>query len=95
MVSRRNKTLLTEHTITLAEGYFIEETAYGKTDHKWSAVQKLARTRRHTFIYIAQYAAHVLPRRAFRDDTEWEAFYELCKGRIEAANDPNKPYLNG
>ena len=84
MVSRRNKTLLTEHTITLADGSFVEETAYNKTDQKWSGVQKLARTRRHVFIYVAQYAAHVVPRRAFRDDTEWDLFYGFCRQRIDA-----------
>jgi hypothetical protein len=73
MGSRRNKTLLPEHTITLADASFTEETAYNKTDHKWSGVQKLARTRRHIFIYVAQHAAHVVPRRAFRDDAEWES----------------------
>lgn len=86
MVSRRNKTLLTEHTITLADGSFVEETAYNKTDHKWSGVQKLARTRRHMFIYVAQYAAHVVPRRAFRDDTEWDSFYDFCRQRIDAVS---------
>ena len=85
MVSRRNKTLLTEHTITLGEGSFVEETAYNKTDHKWAGVQKLARTRRHIFIYVSQYAAHVVPRRAFQNDTEWDSFYEFCKQRIDAS----------
>jgi len=84
MVSRRNKTLLTGHTITLTDGSLMEETEYNKTDHKWSGVQKLARTRRHVFIYVAQYSAHVVPRRAFRDDAEWNLFYEFCRQRIPA-----------
>ena len=85
MVSRRNKTLLTEHTITIADGSFAEETAYNKTDHKWAGVQKLARTRRYLFIYVAQHAGHVVPRRAFRDNTEWDSFYEFCRQRVDAA----------
>ena len=85
MVSRRNKTLLTDHTITLEDGSFVEETAYNNTDHKWTGVQKLARTRRHIFIYVSQHAAHVIPRRAFRDDTEWDSFYEYCRQKIPKA----------
>ncbi len=84
MVSRRNKTLLTEHAITLADGSFVEETAYNKTDCKWSGVQKLARTRSHIFIYIAQHMAHVIPRRVFRDNHEWDSFYEFCRQRTRA-----------
>jgi hypothetical protein len=84
MVSRKNKTMLTEHTITLAEQSFTEETAYNKTEQKWSIVQKLARTRSYVFIYVAQYMAHVVPRRAFREDSEWDAFYEYCRQRTQS-----------
>jgi hypothetical protein len=44
-------------------------------------VQKLARTKKHIFIYLAQDSAVVIPRRAFESATQWEAFYELCKQR--------------
>ena len=81
MISRRNKTLLTEHIITLGQDAIMTETPYVKSEQKWAIVQKLARTRRYIFIYVAQYSAHVIPRRAFRDDPEWDAFYEFCKQR--------------
>jgi len=84
MVSRRNKTLLTEHVLTLSEDSFTEETAYNKTEQKWSGVQKLARTRQHIFIYVSQYGAHVVPRRAFRGATEWDSFYDFCRQRTGA-----------
>jgi hypothetical protein len=78
MVSRKNKTVLTEHTITLSDQSFTEEPPYKMTEQKWTIVQKLARTNNYVFIYVAQYMAHVVPRRAFRDDAEWNAFYEYC-----------------
>ncbi len=84
MISRRNKTLLTEHTITLNEDLYIEETAYNRTEHKWAGVQKLARTKTHLFIYVAQYMAHVVPRRAFRDSAEWDSFYDFCRTKTPA-----------
>src|SRR5262245_32383841 len=51
VISRRNKTFLTEHTISLAENGFTSETPYARTDYKWSIVQKLARNRNYIFIY--------------------------------------------
>ena len=92
MASRKNKTVLTEHTILLAEESFTEETPYNKTEQKWTIVQKLARTRSYIFIYVAQYSAHIVPRRAFRDDAEWDAFYEYCRQRTQAAHIARKSY---
>jgi len=84
MVSRKNKTIITAHTIIRGEEGFTEETPYSKTEQKWTIVQKLARTKSYIFIYVAQYASHVVPRRAFRDDAEWNAFYEYCRERTQA-----------
>jgi hypothetical protein len=83
MISSKNKTVLTDHTLTLNEESFFEETVYNRTEQKWNSVQKLARTRRHILIYIAQYLAHVVPRRAFQDDAEWNAFYQFCIERTK------------
>lgn len=85
MISRRNKTLLTEHVLTLSDECLVEETVYNKTELKWPGVQKLTRTRGHIFIYVAQHAAHAVPRRAFRDDSEWDAFYGFCQRQTEKA----------
>ena len=79
MISRRNKTLLTEHTLRLAEDQFYHETPFAKTELKWSILQKLHRTRQYIFLYVAQHSAHVIPRRAFSSDEEWDAFYEFCR----------------
>jgi len=79
VVSRRNKTFLTEHAYTLEENGFTSETPYAKSEQKCAIVQKLARTKNYIFICVAQHAAHVIPRRACRDDAEWEAFYAYCR----------------
>jgi YcxB-like protein len=92
MASRKNKTVLTEHTIVLAEESFTEETPYKKTEQKWTIVQKLARTKSYILIYVAQHSAHIVPRRAFRDDAEWDAFYEYCRQRTQAAHISRKSY---
>jgi hypothetical protein len=85
LISKRNKTFYAENTFTLDEEGFIAESRYGKAELKWAIVQKLARTKNHIFIYVAQYAAHVIPRRAFRDDAEWNEFYAFCKQKAPLA----------
>lgn len=79
LMSTKSKAMLTEHSITLEEGGFTEETIYNKKEHKWAIVQKLPRTNHYLYIYIAPHMAHVVPRRAFPDETEWNAFYEYCR----------------
>jgi len=83
MISGKNKTLLTEHTITLQEDSFTVETTYSKTVSKWPSAQKLGRNKSYIFIYVSQHAAHVVPRRAFHDEDQWNAFYDFCKARME------------
>lgn len=84
LLSRRNKTLFTTHTLTLREDGFDTENMYARSDCKWTVVQKLRQTRRHLFIYVSQNGALIVPRRAFRDDAEWKAFHEFCQRHTEA-----------
>jgi hypothetical protein len=77
LVSRRNKTVLTDHTLTLSDDGLAEQTPFNTTVHKWSAVQKVGRTKKHLFVYVAQHSAHVIPRRAVSTDAEWGALHEF------------------
>jgi hypothetical protein len=79
MISRRNKTLYTDRTISLSEDGFVSETPHSRSEMKWSIVQKLARTRNYIYIYVTQHSAHVVPKRAFQKVGEWDSFYEFCK----------------
>lgn len=84
LISFRNKTLLTDHALTLDDDTFALETPFHRTEHRWLGVQKLTRTRRHLFIYLSQHSALVIPRRAFKDRNEWDSFYESCKNRAHS-----------
>ena len=83
VLSKANKTILTQHSITLAETGLIEETEFNRSEHKWTGIPRLGRTRRYIFAYISQYAAHVIPRRAFSDAATWESFYEELQSRVQ------------
>ena len=83
MISRRNKPFICQKTITLGDEGFIVESQYGRSETRWTAVQKLARTRTRFFIYLGQASALVIPRRAFENKTNWDAFYDYCRERTK------------
>lgn len=85
LISKANKTTLTEHTITLTDTGLVEETEFNRTEQKWIGIPRLARTHRHIFAYTSQYAAHVIPRRAFDDAASWDAFYEELQSRVQSS----------
>ena len=91
MISRRNKPLTCEKTMTLGEDAFLIESEYGKSETKWTIVQKLVRTQNHIFMYVAQASAVVIPRRAFPDSAQWDAFYDCCRQRSKEASKPRQP----
>jgi hypothetical protein len=87
LISRRNKPQFCQKTITLGGEAFVGESQYGRSETRWTMVQKLARTRRYIFIYLGQENAIVIPRRAFASVTEWDTFYGICGQRTKAANE--------
>ena len=74
-----NKLLRAERTVTLRNDLIFTETEFGKTEIKWNAIQKTARTRTRLFLCLGKDSAIVIPRRAFEKISQWEEFYEFCK----------------
>jgi hypothetical protein len=50
-----------------------------ETKAKWAAVEKIDTTREYAYFYIASIEAYVVPRRAFNDDLQFQAFVELAR----------------
>lgn len=73
-LSRRNKTFMTDNTLDLQEDKFFAENRYCTTEFKWDIVQKVIKTQRHIVLYVTQSAAIVVPRRAFLNTADWDAF---------------------
>jgi hypothetical protein len=84
ILSRGNKTALTEHAITVEDSGLIEETSFNRTEFKWSGIQKLGKNSDYIFIYISGASAHVVPTRAFANASERDEFYRYCKERLVA-----------
>jgi hypothetical protein len=51
----------------------------------WSAVQRIDVSRQHAFIYLPGNLAHVVPRRVFTSEADFEAFLETVRRYYEAA----------
>ncbi len=83
IVRSSKKELLASRTVTIGENHLKAEAAYGQSEVDWSAVHKVVRTKKHILLILAGYSAHIIPRRAFSTDTEWDAFYQFCQKKIE------------
>jgi hypothetical protein len=88
-ISKMNKTVLTDNTITLSENVIITESAYARSEIQWTAAQKLVRTRSHIFIYITQHSAFIIPKRAFDSDDACDQFWNACQARLKAKQHTN------
>jgi hypothetical protein len=73
------------HRVVLNEGGVVESTAVGESRTSWAGVDRIEQNPEYIFIYTSPVAAHVIPKRAFRDKQEAEAFYDLSRTRKEAA----------
>lgn len=82
--SRKNKTLLTEQTITLDEGFLACQSEYARSEVNWKAVQHIVRTRNYLFLYLSQMGAMLIPKHAFNSKEQWDSFFEFCAAKSRA-----------
>jgi hypothetical protein len=77
----KDKALMADRTIALGEDCFVSDTSFAHSEYKWLMVQKLARTRRHIFLYLNKDSAVIIPRRAFKSASDWDGFYDYCQSK--------------
>ena len=77
--------LIGKHRMVVSEDGLFERTAVGESRTSWAGVDRIEQNPEYIFIYTSPVAAHVIPKRAFRDMQEAEGFYHLSKIRKEAA----------
>jgi hypothetical protein len=76
---------LGRHRLVLGEDGLTESTAVGETRTRWTGVDRVEQSPDYIFIYTTPSAAHVVPKRAFSDPEQAEAFYQLSRSRKAAA----------
>jgi hypothetical protein len=65
--------------LTIAREGLVLDTAYSKLIQEWPAVWKVEATADHVFLFTASESAHVVPRRAFHSEKQFEEFVALCQ----------------
>ncbi len=73
------------HRIVVSEDGVIESTAVGESRTSWAGVDRVEQNPDYIFIYTAPTAAHLIPKRAFKDTQEAERFYQFSRARKETA----------
>lgn len=76
---------LGRHKVVLSDEGMVESTAVGESRTSWAGVNRIEQNTQYIFIYTSPVAAHVIPKRAFRDMQEAEDLYQLSKTSKEAA----------
>ena len=60
-------------------------TPFGESRTSWAGVDRVEQDQHNIYIYTSLAAAHVIPKRAFRDPQETDAFYQFSRAGKEAA----------
>jgi YcxB-like protein len=75
---------LGKHRMVVSEDGLFESTAVAETRTSWAGVDRIEQNPEYIFIYTSAAAAHVIPKRAFRDMQEAEDFYRRARSSKEA-----------
>ena len=82
---RPDRGQLGKHRLVLTPEGVLESTAVGESRTSWTGVDRVEQDAHYIFIYTAPVAAFLVPKRAFRDLQEAEAFYQLSRTCMAAA----------
>ena len=82
------KGLLGRHRILLSKDGLIDSTAVGESRSSWAGVDQIEQDPHNIYIYTSLAAAHVIPKRAFKDLEEADAFVQFSRAGKEAAELP-------
>jgi len=82
--SKANKAILTDYNGEFTDSFFTIETPSAKSEVKWTAVQKLARTKKYLFVYCQEAAAIIIPSRSVQG-VQWNELCEYISARVTTA----------
>ena len=82
---RPDRGQLGRHRMVLGEEGLSESTAVSESRTTWAGVDRVEQSADYIYLYVSPAAAHVIPKRAFRDSAEATAFYEFSRAHKAAA----------
>lgn len=84
-LSRKNQALLTKRVIELQDDALYEETAYNRSYYYWTGIAKVLERPGFAAVYINAFAAHILPQRAFTNESHMTQFIAAIRERMRLA----------
>jgi hypothetical protein len=78
---RYGRAIQEEHTVSLTEEGIVEQGAHSRHTIVWAGVLRVRRTRRAVMIFLTETGAHIIPRRAFANDTDFDRFFRFAFDR--------------
>lgn len=81
----RNRGLFSRHRITISTESVTDSGELCQTATAWRAVERVAASEEHAYIYTNALTAIIVPRRAFADPPEFEQFVRAAKDYHEKA----------
>ena len=82
---RPDRGQLGRHRLVLGDEGLTESTAVGESRTRWAGVDRVEQTPDYIYIYTSPAAAHIVPKRAFPNPAQADAFYRLSQTRRQAA----------
>ncbi|RYF38526.1 MAG: YcxB family protein, partial [Comamonadaceae bacterium] len=70
----KNPSLLTRHRFEIADAGFADETEFGRHEHLWPALTRVAERFGNVALYVDAHIAYILPARAFESTAQRAQF---------------------
>jgi len=82
---RYGRAVSEEHTVSLTEEGIVELGTHSRHTISWAGVQRVRRTRRAVLIYLSETGAHIIPKRAFDDSSDFDRFFRFAFERTASS----------
>lgn len=82
LYSKKDKAILTKHTIEIQDEALYEETKYNKSFFYWNGIVKIVRRPGFIAIYITKHIALIIPVRAFVSENQKNEFFEKVNKKL-------------
>ncbi|MBV9125094.1 MAG: YcxB family protein [Planctomycetes bacterium] len=80
-----NHTKLGEQWVSIGPGGIRQLNEFGERRVEWHGIAEIIPTAKHVFLYYSSIEALLIPRRAFPDESSWEAFLDTVRKYHEEA----------
>lgn len=74
--SDKQRSVLCEHTLTLADDALTETTPFNEARNLWPGIYQIVDTQDYIYIFTSLNSAHIIPKRAFPDAESSRRYYE-------------------